>query len=140
MPFRTGLWSSLLELFGFSASQRPHSWSETAEQHAWHRENSGAIAPDPLSERELPKREYLFGTVYSCSACRAHLGSPDAVISKAFHGRGGRAFLLEECVNVSAGEPQERLLITGLLLDACALSQDTLILAAVLDSFTKLAC
>ncbi|CAN0392750.1 unnamed protein product [Hapterophycus canaliculatus] len=31
-----------------------------------------------------------------------------------FHGHGGRAFLFERCVNVSAGVPEDRLLMTGM--------------------------
>jgi len=31
-----------------------------------------------------------------------------------FHGHGGRAFLFERCVNVAAGRPEDRLLMTGM--------------------------
>lgn len=31
-----------------------------------------------------------------------------------FHGHGGRAFLFERCVNVTAGHPEHRVLMTGM--------------------------
>lgn len=54
------------------------------------------------------------GSVYTCSHCRTHLTSHDDIVSKSFHGRHGRAFLLGQCVNVTLGESEERRLITGL--------------------------
>ncbi|CAN0439487.1 unnamed protein product, partial [Ectocarpus fasciculatus] len=59
---------------------------------------------------------YLEGghSVYTCSMCRAHLATRDHVVSECFHGHGGRAFLFERCVNVSAGRPEDRLLLTGM--------------------------
>lgn len=35
-------------------------------------------------------------------------------MSKAFHSRAGKAFLLDECVNVHLGKEEERLMTTGL--------------------------
>eukprot|EP00304_Pavlova_gyrans_P012395 CAMPEP_0206060110 /NCGR_PEP_ID=MMETSP1466-20131121/50474_1 /ASSEMBLY_ACC=CAM_ASM_001126 /TAXON_ID=44452 /ORGANISM="Pavlova gyrans, Strain CCMP608" /LENGTH=145 /DNA_ID=CAMNT_0053435443 /DNA_START=9 /DNA_END=446 /DNA_ORIENTATION=- len=52
--------------------------------------------------------------IYSCSTCRTHLAHADAVISKSFTGRHGRAYLLAECVNTMTGPPEERTLLTGL--------------------------
>mmetsp|Transcript_19106 Transcript_19106/g.55537 ORF Transcript_19106/g.55537 Transcript_19106/m.55537 type:complete len:324 (-) Transcript_19106:319-1290(-) len=58
---------------------------------------------------------YLDGpNVYGCASCRTHLTSHDDIISKSFHGRRGRAYLFERCVNVSVGPPEDRLLITGM--------------------------
>eukprot|EP00543_Licmophora_paradoxa_P008716 CAMPEP_0202451224 /NCGR_PEP_ID=MMETSP1360-20130828/9694_1 /ASSEMBLY_ACC=CAM_ASM_000848 /TAXON_ID=515479 /ORGANISM="Licmophora paradoxa, Strain CCMP2313" /LENGTH=320 /DNA_ID=CAMNT_0049069735 /DNA_START=1019 /DNA_END=1981 /DNA_ORIENTATION=+ len=58
---------------------------------------------------------YLDGPqVYSCSHCRTHLTSHDDIISKSFHGRHGRAYLFDQCVNVACGPAEDRLLITGL--------------------------
>lgn len=58
---------------------------------------------------------YLEGPqVYTCAHCRTHLTSHDDIISKSFHGRQGRAYLFDQCVNVSTGRPEERRLITGL--------------------------
>eukprot|EP00694_Reclinomonas_americana_P000589 EC784045.1.p1 GENE.EC784045.1~~EC784045.1.p1 ORF type:complete len:71 (+),score=8.86 EC784045.1:112-324(+) len=42
------------------------------------------------------------------------LAQQDEVISKSFHGRHGRAYLMNNVVNVSTGEREDRILITGL--------------------------
>jgi hypothetical protein len=54
--------------------------------------------------------------IYGCSTCRAHVADADAVVSKAFQGRHGRAYLVEAAgvVNVTEGAVEERLLMTGL--------------------------
>ena len=58
---------------------------------------------------------YLDGPqVYTCAQCRTHLTSHDDIISKSFHGRHGRAYLFDQCVNVNLGPAEERRLITGL--------------------------
>lgn len=58
---------------------------------------------------------YLDGPqIYTCAQCRTHLTSHDEIISKSFHGRHGRAYLFDHCVNVRIGPPEDRLLITGL--------------------------
>lgn len=58
---------------------------------------------------------YLDGPqIYACAQCRTHLTSHDEIISKSFHGRHGRAYLFDNCVNVSIGPAEDRLLITGL--------------------------
>lgn len=58
---------------------------------------------------------YLEGpSIYACSECGTHLSSHDDIISKSFHGRHGRAFLLENCVNVNVGPAEDRHLLTGL--------------------------
>ncbi|CAM9994356.1 unnamed protein product [Chrysoparadoxa australica] len=53
------------------------------------------------------------GPILCCKSCKAHLASSHAVVSKCFQGRGGRALLLESCVNVTRGPPEERFLMTG---------------------------
>jgi len=58
---------------------------------------------------------YLDGPqIYTCGQCRTHLTSHDDIISKSFHGRHGRAYLFDQCVNVIIGPSEDRLLITGL--------------------------
>eukprot|EP00934_Nitzschia_sp_Nitz4_P001431 Nitzschia sp. Nitz4//scaffold21_size171442//38787//39751//NITZ4_002151-RA/size171442-augustus-gene-0.87-mRNA-1//-1//CDS//3329542381//1431//frame0 len=58
---------------------------------------------------------YLDGPqIYSCAQCRTHLTSHDEIISKSFHGRHGRAYLFDNCVNVAVGPAEDRLLITGM--------------------------
>ncbi|KAI0034932.1 yippee-like protein [Vararia minispora EC-137] len=59
-------------------------------------------------------RRYLAGArVYGCSNCRTHLSTINSMISKAFHGQHGRAYLFEEVVNVIEGEPVDRQMTTG---------------------------
>lgn len=58
---------------------------------------------------------YLDGPqIYTCAHCRTHLTSHDDIISKSFHGRHGRAYLFDQCVNVTIGPPEDRNLMTGM--------------------------
>jgi Yippee zinc-binding/DNA-binding /Mis18, centromere assembly len=58
---------------------------------------------------------YLDGPqVYTCAQCRTHITSHDDIISKSFHGRHGRAYLFDQCVNVTIGPSEDRRLITGM--------------------------
>mmetsp|Transcript_956 Transcript_956/g.2256 ORF Transcript_956/g.2256 Transcript_956/m.2256 type:complete len:109 (-) Transcript_956:1907-2233(-) len=52
--------------------------------------------------------------VYSCSKCRTHLAHYEDIVSKCFHGRSGRAYLVNQAVNVKLGPKEERVLLTGL--------------------------
>ncbi|KVH89979.1 Yippee-like protein [Cynara cardunculus var. scolymus] len=52
--------------------------------------------------------------LYSCCNCRNHVALHDDVISKAFQGRNGRAFLFSHAMNVSMGPKEDRHLMTGL--------------------------
>jgi hypothetical protein len=62
-----------------------------------------------------PFQQKLNGSrVYSCSACKCHISDHEDIISKSFQGRHGRAFLFSNVVNVSTGQKEERLLLTGL--------------------------
>jgi len=60
------------------------------------------------------KRQLETSQIYGCSGCSTHLSSNDQVISKSFHGRGGKAYLMNDCVNTYLGPPEKRVLITGL--------------------------
>ncbi len=51
--------------------------------------------------------------VFCCAKCHTHLASKDMVVSKAFQGRGGRAYLFDSCVNYELGREEERALLTG---------------------------
>ncbi|KAF4389454.1 hypothetical protein G4B88_006513 [Cannabis sativa] len=52
--------------------------------------------------------------LYSCCNCRNHVALHDDVISKAFQGRNGRAFLFSHAMNVMVGAKEDRQLMTGL--------------------------
>ncbi|XP_022151597.1 protein yippee-like [Momordica charantia] len=56
----------------------------------------------------------LEGNVYSCKHCKIHLALSKDIISKTFHCRHGRAYLFDNVVNVTIGEQEERMMITGL--------------------------
>jgi len=59
-------------------------------------------------------REYLAGVrIFGCSLCRTHLATIDLMISRAFNGQHGRAYLFENVVNIVTGEPAERQMTTG---------------------------
>lgn len=65
--------------------------------------------------KENDSMVYIDGPqVYTCVQCRTHLTSHDDIISKSFHGMHGRAYLFDQCVNVTVGPAQDRRLMTGL--------------------------
>lgn len=50
---------------------------------------------------------------YCCGVCRTHLAAADALVSRAFHARSGRAYLFAACFNVNSGPDEQRVLTTG---------------------------
>ncbi|RZC73820.1 hypothetical protein C5167_049301 [Papaver somniferum] len=52
--------------------------------------------------------------LYSCCNCRNHVAYHDDVMSKAFQGRHGRAFLFSHAMNIVVGPKEDRNLMTGL--------------------------
>jgi hypothetical protein len=54
------------------------------------------------------------GVIYRCASCRSHLALHDELVSKAFQGRHGRAFLFSHVINVTFGQKENRVLTTGL--------------------------
>ncbi|KAG8220007.1 Yippee/Mis18 [Butyriboletus roseoflavus] len=59
-------------------------------------------------------RRYLAGErIYGCSKCKTHLATIHSMISRAFNGQHGRAYLFEGVVNVVEGEPNDRQMTTG---------------------------
>ena len=60
-------------------------------------------------------KQYLEGPkLYACAVCSAHAAVHEDIVSKAFQGRHGRAYLFSQVVNVTLGPREDRLLITGL--------------------------
>ncbi|CAN1259410.1 Protein yippee-like At3g11230 [Linum perenne] len=55
----------------------------------------------------------LEGKIYSCKHCKTNLALSDDIVSKSFHSRHGKAYLFSKVVNVSTGEKEERLMMTG---------------------------
>ncbi len=64
---------------------------------------------------ELGGKLYLLdgSDIFCCAMCHTHLASKDMIVSKAFQGRGGRAYLFESCLNYKLGNEEERMLMTG---------------------------
>jgi hypothetical protein len=55
----------------------------------------------------------LEGLVYSCKYCQTHFAVTNDIISKSFHCKHGRAYLFDNVVNVTVGEKEHRVMITG---------------------------
>mmetsp|Transcript_56851 Transcript_56851/g.64885 ORF Transcript_56851/g.64885 Transcript_56851/m.64885 type:complete len:113 (-) Transcript_56851:377-715(-) len=51
--------------------------------------------------------------IYICGHCRCHLANLDDLVSKAFQGRHGKAYLFDTITNFSLGPLEERTLNTG---------------------------
>ncbi|URD86504.1 hypothetical protein MUK42_26762 [Musa troglodytarum] len=98
----------LVSLFRARASELPRSNPSLAEEgrsqspearrYGWAAAMEGSVGP----------------RVYSCSNCGNHVCLHDDIISKAFHGRHGRAFLFSHGRNIVMGPKQDRLLMTGI--------------------------
>lgn len=56
----------------------------------------------------------LEGNIYSCKHCRTHLAVADDIISKSFHCRHGKAYLFDKVENVTVGEKEQRMMMTGM--------------------------
>lgn len=54
------------------------------------------------------------GPIYVCSSCKCHFTLHTDLVSKAFQGRFGRAYLFSQAVNVTMGPSEDRVLTTGL--------------------------
>ncbi|CAM9427169.1 unnamed protein product [Heterosigma akashiwo] len=52
--------------------------------------------------------------IYTCIDCGTHVSSNGQIISRSFHGRGGRAYLFDTAMNLTYGPPEQRNLLTGL--------------------------
>ena len=65
-----------------------------------------------------PVVQYVVGKkgtkYYVCKGCKRHLAAYDSIVSKAFQGQSGQAYLFESAVNVYTGPKMERVLMTGL--------------------------
>ncbi|GFP93846.1 protein yippee-like [Phtheirospermum japonicum] len=57
---------------------------------------------------------YLEGDKYTCKHCETHLAHTEEIVSKSFHCRHGKAYFFSKVVNVTAGEKEDRLMMTGM--------------------------
>ncbi|KAG1661193.1 hypothetical protein FOA52_005999 [Chlamydomonas sp. UWO 241] len=60
-----------------------------------------------------PFFERLDGHIYSC-VCGVPIVRKEALLSKAFHARSGKAYLFHNAVNVYTGAQEERMMTTGM--------------------------
>ncbi|KAG5616211.1 hypothetical protein H5410_016035 [Solanum commersonii] len=56
----------------------------------------------------------LEGKIYSCKHCGTHLALSENIVSKSFHCRHGKAYLFSKVVNVTSGEIENRMMMTGM--------------------------
>ncbi|KAH6798222.1 Yippee family putative zinc-binding protein [Perilla frutescens var. hirtella] len=56
----------------------------------------------------------LDGNKYACKHCETHLALAEDIVSKSFHCRHGKAYLFDKVVNVTSGEEEERMMMTGM--------------------------
>ncbi|KAJ1294048.1 hypothetical protein BS78_01G116400 [Paspalum vaginatum] len=73
--------------------------------------NAAAAAVAELTSRLTLDAD---GGVYRCKNCSTPLGLAADIISKAFLCSTGRAYLFDTVANVTLGEKEERMMITGL--------------------------
>lgn len=79
--------------------------------HGLRRDSESAEKAPP---EDAPLVQLAGEHIFSCASCRTHIAHADAIISKSFNGRHGRAFLVSHCVNVLTGPHENRNLMTGL--------------------------
>ncbi|KAF9594472.1 hypothetical protein IFM89_031590 [Coptis chinensis] len=51
--------------------------------------------------------------MYCCKQCQTQVAAEEDIVSKDYYGKTGKAYLLNKVVNVTVGEKEERMLITG---------------------------
>ncbi|KAL3373295.1 hypothetical protein AABB24_005352 [Solanum stoloniferum] len=56
----------------------------------------------------------LEGKIYSCKHCGTHLALSENIVSKSFHCKHGKAYLFSKVVNVTSGEIENRMMMTGM--------------------------
>ncbi|KAF8528067.1 yippee-like protein [Hysterangium stoloniferum] len=75
-------------------------------------------------------REYLSSVrIFGCLHCRTHLATIESMMSRAFNGQHGRAYLFDRVVNIYTLEAQERPMTTGLhvVRDICCVKCQTVL-------------
>ncbi|KAH1063554.1 hypothetical protein J1N35_028541 [Gossypium stocksii] len=56
----------------------------------------------------------LDGRSYRCGFCKTHLALPDDLVSRSFHCRRGKAYLFNNVVNITVGDLEERMMMSGI--------------------------
>ncbi|KAM3196821.1 hypothetical protein ACQJBY_072490 [Aegilops geniculata] len=84
------------------------------EESQKYKEGKFIFEKDKIVQKNREMAELVGPRVYSCRHCRNHVCLHDDIISKAFQGRNGRAFLSYHAMNVTTGAKEDRQLMTGL--------------------------
>ncbi|XP_025885788.2 protein yippee-like [Solanum lycopersicum] len=56
----------------------------------------------------------LEGSIYSSKHCGTHLALSEKILSKSFQCRHGKAYLFRKVVNITSGEIENRMMMTGM--------------------------
>ncbi|XP_059661485.1 protein yippee-like At5g53940 [Cornus florida] len=56
----------------------------------------------------------LEGKAYRCKFCKTHLALSGELVSRAFHGRQGKAYLFNSAVNFTVGPQEQRMMLSGM--------------------------
>ncbi|SNX83261.1 related to Yippee protein [Melanopsichium pennsylvanicum] len=63
----------------------------------------------------MTHKQYLSGQrIFGCKDCKTHLTTIENLVSRAFNGQHGRAYLFDSVSNITLGEPEDRHMTTGL--------------------------
>jgi len=68
----------------------------------------------PSSSPEPPCLTWLNRPKFTCASCGCDLALQDELVSRAFSGRAGPAFLLRSAVNVKIARSEQKMLLTGM--------------------------
>ncbi|AFR95907.2 hypothetical protein C343_04010 [Cryptococcus neoformans C23] len=85
------------------------SSSTKKSKHASSSPTSGMPTTASLDLHYLPDDK----PVFACHSCSKVVALQDELVSKAFNGRSGRAYLMNSTINTSLGKIEERKLLTG---------------------------
>ncbi|KAJ3009287.1 hypothetical protein HKX48_008066 [Thoreauomyces humboldtii] len=66
-----------------------------------------------IHKRYLDSPTHSDSRIFGCTTCKTHLSTSDDIISKAFQGTTGRAYLFQHVVNVQEGTPRTTTMTTG---------------------------
>ncbi|TPX64148.1 hypothetical protein SpCBS45565_g06103 [Spizellomyces sp. 'palustris'] len=67
-----------------------------------------------IFKRYLEAPTHCNTRIFGCSECKTHLSTSEDILSKAFQGQHGKAYLFNHVVNVLEGQPEDRNMTTGL--------------------------
>lgn len=95
-----------------------HYTTHTTIQTFFPRALNTALTLKTITPRQMGRKfkAYLSSDkkVWSCSSCSAHLAYQDDIMSRNFQGKHGRAYLINNVINVVLGHTEQRRLMTGL--------------------------